>query len=970
MSVKRLSQLLLTLLFLLHSASGFLSASTRATKEEISLICTRGVKLIGTKKYAEARECFERGAKLAINDSVLFRKCLRATGNAYYIEGMQEEINANLRSAYNCYSNAFDFFTRALSHKDRVLVLRRMAAITDLKLKQYDAALPLYEQALLIARLNDMPQLCGQLLMDMILLRDKQNAWIEKNELNLALDSLLATNDSRPLRFQRAMLNGAQASRRGKLEKAERFYRQALDYIDPDSPGSKYHEVYFKLRDNAIKMKRYDKALAYGEKCVDIFRNGFKPTNPHRYRPFGGQAEIYARLKDKTNCFRCADSLFKMLSTAPPLNALTQTGLYTQRGQWNMAFGLYEAAVTDFATALSLLNNCKPDESRHHYLSTMMLLANATSQAGRKQEAKEIYRQYAEKCKDVYGANSKKYAEAIGFLANIEGATGEKDAGSRHYCDAVEIMLNAARQELRLAPSSDRETHWNDISSLLWAMASYGISNNLRQEPFTRSAYNALLFSKGLLLASEKSWEAAIYTSGDKEMIEAYQRFLMLKTKTAEKSVDASQEQYYSEMDAIDHWLTKNLHERGLTDPIDSLTFNDISNALQPGELIVDFADYWIPGDNRQYVAYLVKKGWRYPLLIPIATSREIDSIMSQTGNRPDKIYHRDHSRQLLQKLWAPISKYAGNAKTIYFIPSGAIHHIALSSLSMPDGKILGEEYEMIRLTSAKEIINFKNNRCLDKPRDAALFGDIDYDMGFDEMKAASLRHKLPPLYVMRGTDRIRGDSLFKKLPCSEEEVTEIGKILAHNNVNVSYYTKKNGTEEAFVHLSGSSPELLLISTHGFFYTPADAPSYSSLADYDDIMYLTGLTMAGGNAEWTGTDLPDGVMGGLLTAEDISRLDISSTRLVVLSACETGRGKETNEGLYGLQRAFKKAGAQTLVMSLWQVSDMVSKEFMISFFRNLSSAGWDKRKAFETARNEIRAVYPDPFYWAGFVMID
>lgn len=907
---------------------------------------------------------------MATNDSALLRKCVRATGNTYYIEGMQEELDANLRSAYNCYQNALDYFTRASAHKDQVLALRRMAALSDQKLKQYDAALPLYERALNIARKNNMQQLCGQLLMDMILLRDKQNAWIEKNELNIELDTLLATNGSQPLRFQRAMLNGAQASRRGKFEKAERFYIQALDYIDPDKPGSNYHDVYFKLRDNAIKMKRYDKALEYGEKCIDIFRKGFRATNPHRYRPFGGQADIYARLKDKANCFRNADSLFKMISTAPDLNPLTKTGLYTQRGEWNMAFGQYEEAEADFSTALNLLEGCKPDESRHHYLSAMRLLASSISHAGRKQEAKEIYRQYADKCKETYGPDSKKYAEAIGFLANIEGATGDTEAGSRHYCDAAEIMLNNARKELRFAPSSDREAHWNDISSLLWAMASYGITYQLKQERFTLSAYNALLFSKGLLLASEKSWETAIYSSGDEDIIEAYQRFLMLKTKTDEKAFDDGQERYYSEMNAIDHWLTKELHDRGLNDPIDSVTFNNISSALQRGELIVDFADYWIPGDKRQYVAYLVKKGWRYPMLIPVTTSSELDSIMAQTGNRPDKMYYPDHSRQLLQALWNPIAKYAKGVKTIYFIPSGAIHHIALSSIPLSDGRTLGEKYEMVRLTSAKEILNLKNNRHLDKPRDAALFGDIEYDMDFDEMKAASMRHRLPPLYVMRGNDMLRGDSLFKKLPCSEEEVTEIGKILAHNNVNVSYYTKKNGTEEAFMLMSGNSPDLLLISTHGFFYTPADAPSYSSIAEYDDIMYLTGLTMAGGNAEWTGKDLPDGVMGGLLTSEDISRLDFSSTRLVVLSACETGRGKETNDGLYGLQRAFKKAGAQTLVMSLWQVSDMVSKEFMISFFRNLPSSQWDKREAFELARNEIRDTYPDPFYWAGFVMVD
>ena len=134
--------------------------------------------------------------------------------------------------------------------------------------------------------------------------------------------------------------------------------------------------------------------------------------------------------------------------------------------------------------------------------------------------------------------------------------------------------------------------------------------------------------------------------------------------------------------------------------------------------------------------------------------------------------------------------------------------------------------------------------------------------------------------------------------------------------------------------------------------------SYDYLRGFRDAMYLSGLVLSGGNAVWQGKKLPEGVLGGILTAQDISRLDLSGTELVVLSACQSG-----------LQRAFKKAGAQTLVMTLWRVSDRVTREFMVSFYMHLAHSE-DKRKAFEEARQEIRARYPEPFYWAGFVMID
>ena len=181
---------------------------------------------------------------------------------------------------------------------------------------------------------------------------------------------------------------------------------------------------------------------------------------------------------------------------------------------------------------------------------------------------------------------------------------------------------------------------------------------------------------------------------------------------------------------------------------------------------------------------------------------------------------------------------------------------------------------------------------------------------------------------------------------------------------------KTHGTEESFMSMNGNSPDLLLVSTHGFYYSTDNVPSWSSLNGYDNPMYLTGLVMSGGNAEYLKREIPDGVMGGLLTSSDIARLDLSDTQLVVLSACETGLGDTTNEGVYGLQRAFKKTGAQTLVMSLWPVSDLATKDFMILFHKELAANGWDKKKAFMKAKETFRKSYPEPFYWAAFVMVD
>jgi CHAT domain-containing protein len=142
------------------------------------------------------------------------------------------------------------------------------------------------------------------------------------------------------------------------------------------------------------------------------------------------------------------------------------------------------------------------------------------------------------------------------------------------------------------------------------------------------------------------------------------------------------------------------------------------------------------------------------------------------------------------------------------------------------------------------------------------------------------------------------------------------------------------------------------------------------LSGYSDAMLLSGLIMSGGNAAWRGDKIPNGVLGGVLTANDIAKLDLSNTDLVVLSACKSGRGDITSEGLYGLQRAFKKAGVNTLIMTLWSVDDTVTQEFMVAFYNSLVTNNWNKHKAFKAAKKKIRDTYPDPYHWAAFVMLD
>jgi hypothetical protein len=181
------------------------------------------------------------------------------------------------------------------------------------------------------------------------------------------------------------------------------------------------------------------------------------------------------------------------------------------------------------------------------------------------------------------------------------------------------------------------------------------------------------------------------------------------------------------------------------------------------------------------------------------------------------------------------------------------------------------------------------------------------------------------------------------------------------------------------------SPRILHLATHGFFL-PDNRPEPASeslklgttfisaggrgrLAGLlpEDPMLRSGLALAGANTWLEGGNLPEEAEDGLLTAEDVTGLDLLATELVVLSACETGLGQvHVGEGVFGLRRAFVLAGARTLVMSLWKIPDEPTRELMEEFYRRLL-AGDARAEALRQAQLALRGKYPAPYYWGAFI---
>lgn len=943
--------------------------------QDYSSVCYYwGIKLLSdkNKNLDKTREVFQMGLKYA--EGEVKRKSLFYIGMAWLFEGAIKQIKEQHSEAYSCYENALAAYKEINEVKEVLGALDKMATLQK-SLSDTDKALHLYDEMLSLAKASQDTVAWVNAYRKQRDLYSEREEWDKYIPISLKINSLIAGTQNVELQLSDNYEQGDNAWKRWKKpELAESIYKKNLELIlllpEMKRDGETY-TTYVRLRDLMFQHQRYEEALEYSWKCIVYTAKIMEPSSSKYYLPYLNRAEIFRAMGNRDSTFSCLDTYFlgQKCGKLEPKELARQ---YSAKGRMHGYFKEYDLAIESLEYADDLLKHdfAETDDNRMNYLA---LKAGMLCKQKKYIESKQCYIRYAALCRQKYGEYSMGYADALYYLANIDGFNEDKQAGCEHYAQAARTLENLIRKQFRYLPSNVRETYWNELSKMLWNMAAYSVKIGASQEPFTKDAYNALLFSKGLLLESEKSMNSLLKQSGTEEDEREYLKMMRLRSllPELEKKYDENQDSISlvnTQIDKIDNQLAQRCLSYGNYTEFLNLDYEDIRNNLVKNEVVVDFTDYKSESGTHRYMAYVVRKEWENPLLLPLFGQQQIDSLLQTKGGHWDQLYQSPISDAFLQMCWEPVSKHILPKEKVYYVPSGILHQVALESLPVSSDSLLGDRYRFIRLSSAREIAS-KNDVKPGRKKSAALYGGLLYDVDMAVMELESKKYDVSKLYALRGNE-VHGDSVFHYLPMTRMEVDEIGKVLAGCHVDTVSYTGHIGTKESFINLNSKSPQIIHLATHGFYYTPTDALDIEPLSGYKNAMKLSGLIMAGGNAAWTGKKLPSGVLDGILTADDIARLDLSGTDLVVLSACETGLGKVTSEGLFGLQRAFKKAGVQTLVMSLWKVSDWITKEFMLQFYKNLAANGWEKRKAFEDAKSSIRKTYEEPFYWAGFVMLD
>lgn len=540
----------------------------------------------------------------------------------------------------------------------------------------------------------------------------------------------------------------------------------------------------------------------------------------------------------------------------------------------------------------------------------------------------------------------------------------------------------------------------------------------LHTKEVVAAAYDGVLLSKGILLNSDIEMSRLLLESGDTAVVRLYEEMRANRSVVNRQrenlfrldgDAKAEMEEFIDSLARAADRQERELVARSKTfgDYTCNLAINwqDVRDKLGDADIAVEFLE--IPTvDNRVvYAAMTLKRGYDAPHFAVLFDKEKLDGL--------DKNFYFA-SPALYNMVWQPLAGELSGVENVYFAPAGELHCIAIEYAPVQKGEIFSDHYNTFRLTSTRQLAVVGDVRGGDGS--AALYGGLRYDASPSAI--ASDSRKYSKAATVRSLDYIvpavAADSLIARgsiteLPATKAEIDSIEAMMGIRNLSVESFTGVSGTEASFKALSGQRKNMIHVATHGFYgksdsenFKTAMIPSLSIDRDRyveDKAMTRSGLLFAGAANAW---QMPDTIDNGILTAQEISALDLRGLDLCVLSACETGLGEITGEGVFGLQRGFKKAGAKTLLVSLRPVYDGATSLLMTEFYRNYLS-GKSKPESLREAQRYLRDYevtaggdsryggsakdrilksrtsvagsrkfrpYADPKYWAYFVLVD
>lgn len=596
------------------------------------------------------------------------------------------------------------------------------------------------------------------------------------------------------------------------------------------------------------------------------------------------------------------------------------------------------------------------------------------------------------KIKRICGRNNdNEYLSALSWYATLLWL---KQDWRELYCVSSELLegcKNYAASNFLNLTFKQREDFWTSTKQALGGIESYATHHTQYAvesgnydliDEFGGLAYDARLLKKGLLLSSAQHLDEFLYETDDSLVnnIRKQIRILKYRQRNLKSSDFIEKEQLEYEINDKERKLLEVAARQGDFTNFMSIAWRDIQKNLQAGEVAIEFFSYPIQDDIQYGATWLTCN--RPPTVMGLFREKELEQF--EIGG--ETVY--DYTNPGMYKtIWAVLETFSEikNAHTIYFSADNLLNTICIENLCDSTGRLATEKHQLFRLSSTRELV--KRNNPYQKNQGVVLYGGLDYDASVSELLAVNenrifKKALLTSKFVKPRSIRSKADYL----PWTLSEVQSIAQIMQASQMHI--YSGVNGTEESFKLLSSKVPGLLHIATHGFYYDVDDVEDkimsnptkYRFLSLYKEertsvetlAMRGTGLLFSGANLTLSGQTVPESIEDGILTAEELSQIKFDGIDLVVLSACETGLGSfASEEGVFGLQRGFKIAGVNSLLMSLWEVDDKATSLFMQYFYEYYIQLK-SKTGALKSAQSKLRLSekYFHPLYWAGWILLD
>lgn len=735
----------------------------------------------------------------------------------------------------------------------------------------------------------------------------------------------------------------------GQFEKTERYYLQSIAILK-EAIGSDHPEFGLSLNNLAslyYDIGEYDKAKALFEEALTITESKLGKTHSAYVRGLVNLANVHVKLEE-----------------------------------YHIAEGYLLKAKAIFEEHIRIEDI--------DYVHCLQSLARLYVVSGKLDKAESIYLQAENIWDEKIGNRHPLYARCLRQLAEVSWLEGDYE-----MADSIYDKLTFAERTLISLSSMhlSEEELFNYLDQFKFGLDKRLSFNRVFQNSSDLSYESAIFYKEYLLNSFSKMAQLVQKDSliaGQFYLFKSYHRRL---AKEYEKPIAERQnvEELEAKTEALEKVLVRTV--AGFDDAVRHVTWQEVQSALGEKEAAIEFVHFNhyspYPTDSVLYAALVLRPGWEQPKWVYLCEDGQLKRLLqdpNQIGARQavDQLY----TSNLYDLVWAPLDSLLDGAERVYFSPSGLLHRISFPAMPVDDTTRLVDALDINYVSSTRNLVIEGSSGSPDLSS-AVVYGGLHYSVdttGLLLAFAGGSRGK--DEFFVGGTSLVPEEELTRSriwydLPKSEEERARLDQLFKSHGLFTMSLRGYEGTEESFKSIGETyrSPDVIHLATHGFFFPDPEldpkeqeARLLGGQSNYrfsDNPLLRSGLILSGGNKAWKDGEAFPGREDGILTAYEISQMNLTGTKLVVLSACETGLGDiKGSEGVYGLQRAFKRAGADYLVMTLWSIPDSdETVDFMETFYTHLLSET-PVREAFNQTQREMRERNEDPYYWAGFVLVE